>query len=179
MIYFTSDFHFAHDRDFIYAARGFKNIEEMNKEIVERMNFFIKPEDDLYILGDIMLKDNERGMELLDQINGWFHIIRGNHDTDTRMQLYENHPRVVEVCDAKYLRWESYHFFLSHYPCLTGNLQKEMLKQMTLNLHGHTHDTDPFFNDLFYCYNVGVDAHNCYPVLINQIIIDMKEKMRE
>ena len=36
MIYFTSDLHFNHNKDFIYQARGFENIEEHNKTIVEK-----------------------------------------------------------------------------------------------------------------------------------------------
>ena len=29
-IFLTSDTHFNHNKDFVYAARGFKTIEEMN-----------------------------------------------------------------------------------------------------------------------------------------------------
>ena len=34
-IYFSSDTHFSHDRDFIWGARGFKNVTEMNEQIVK------------------------------------------------------------------------------------------------------------------------------------------------
>ena len=35
MIYFTSDWHFCHNKPFIYESRGFKSIEEMNEIIIE------------------------------------------------------------------------------------------------------------------------------------------------
>ena len=55
MIYFTSDLHFYHDKDFIWQARGFKSIDEMNAEIVRRWNKIITADDYVYILGDLTL----------------------------------------------------------------------------------------------------------------------------
>ena len=71
------------------------------------------------------------------------------------------------------------HFYMSHYPSLTGNLEKESLKQMTLCLFGHTHQKEHFFEDRPYMYHVGVDAHNCYPCNLTDIIQEMKEKVKE
>ena len=50
---------------------------------------------------------------------------------------------------------------------------------MTLNLHGHTHSKDMFYEDRPYMFNVAVDAHNCYPVLLDDIIEHMKNKVNE
>ena len=61
MIYFTSDLHFNHNKNFIYESRGFKSIEEHDKEIIKNWNNIIKDNDDVYILGDLMLGDNEYG----------------------------------------------------------------------------------------------------------------------
>ena len=36
-IWFTSDLHFCHDRDFIYGPRGFKSVQEMNEAIGMQM----------------------------------------------------------------------------------------------------------------------------------------------
>ena len=33
MIYFTSDLHLGHDREFIYKDRGYDNIREMSEDI--------------------------------------------------------------------------------------------------------------------------------------------------
>ena len=38
MIWFSSDLHFNHDKDFCYGPRGFQSIEEMNTEIIKRWN---------------------------------------------------------------------------------------------------------------------------------------------
>jgi len=178
-IWLTSDLHFCHDRKFVYKPRGFNYVYEMNQAIVERWNYKVDISDDVYILGDIMLKDNDVGLQLLKSLKGNIHIIRGNHDTDTRMKLYADCWNVVELTDAKYLKYKKYHFYLTHYPCYTGNLEKESLHQMTLNLSGHTHSKEKFFNDIPFIYNVACDAHNCTPINLDEIISDMKNKAEE
>ena len=179
MIWLTSDLHLEHDREFIWKARSFESVKDMNEQIISRWNTLIKPEDEVYILGDIMLGNNIKGMWAIAELNGRLHLIRGNHDTDTRIALFKGCSQFIEICDAKYLKYGKYHFYMTHYPCLTGNLEKESLTQMTLNLHGHTHSQKKFFYDLPYCYNVGMDAHNCVPVSIDEIIEDMKNKVEE
>src|SRR5574344_193558 len=178
MIYVTSDLHFTHDRAFVYGPRGFDNIEEMNRVILHNL-LQLKPDDDLYILGDVMLGDNQKGLEYLLQIPCRVHIVLGNHDTDTREALYRACPNVVEVALAIKLTYNKHHFFMTHYPCMTGNLERASLKQMTLTLSGHTHDKRKFYNDLPYIYNVSVDAHDCKPVSLDEVIADMEQQVRD
>ena len=40
-IWITSDLHFGHDREFIWKARGFNSIEEMNETIIQKWKIFI------------------------------------------------------------------------------------------------------------------------------------------
>ena len=178
-IYITSDLHFFHDRAFVYEPRGFSNINEMNEAIVKRWNQIVQPEDTVYVLGDIMLNDNEGGIKLLKSLKGHIHIILGNHDTPTREALYKDCENVVEVALAAKLKYKGYHFFMTHYPCFTGNLEKESLKQCTCNLYGHTHQKTNFYQDIPFMFHVGVDSHNCTPVHIDQIIEDMNKKVKE
>lgn len=68
---------------------------------------------------------------------------------------------------------------MTHFPCMTGNLEKKSLKQCTCNLFGHTHQTTNFYNDLPFMYHVGVDSHDGYPVNLDIIIEQMNAKVRE
>ena len=180
-IFITSDFHFGHNQPFIYEKRGFKNISEMNTEMIKRYNSVVKYDDEVYVLGDCMLGDNVIGCNCLSQLQGNLHIIRGNHCTDTRMELYRTGWNVVEVCEGKFLHYNGYHFYLSHFPTLTSNMDSDKpLKKRTLSLCGHSHVTDPFADwDKGPIYHVEVDCHNCYPVLIDDIITTMEKKMEE
>jgi calcineurin-like phosphoesterase family protein len=184
-IYLTSDLHFNHNREFIWKARGFTSVQEMNEEIIKRHNALVRPDDDVYILGDSSLGGGDEQIlatnkALIEQLNGKLHIIRGNHDTDRRMAMYASCKNVVgPILYADMIHYKGYHFYLSHFPTLTGNLEKESLKQCTCNLFGHTHQTTNFHMDMPYMYHVGVDSHDCKPVLLDDIIKEMEEKVIE
>ena len=178
-IYLTSDWHFCHNREFLYKPRGFSSVEEMNEAIIARYNEVVGADDDVYCLGDVMLHDNLKGIECLKRLNGRIHIILGNHDTPMREELYKECENVVEVALAARFRYNGYHFFLTHYPCFTANLEKESLRRCTCNLYGHTHQKSNFYQDIPFMYHVGADSHDCAPVLIEQAIEDMKAKVEE
>lgn len=178
-IWITSDWHFGHDREFIWKARGFASVEDMNEHIIAAHNAVVKPDDDVYVLGDLMLGEYQDGIECLRRLNGLLHIVRGNHDTNSRWNGYFSLSQVVEAQNAIYLKYKKHHFYMSHYPTLTGNLEKESLTQMTLNLFGHTHQKTNFHMDMPFMYHVGVDSHNCKPVLLDDIIEEMYAKVKE
>ena len=73
MIYFSSDLHFNHNKEFLYKPRGFDSVDAMNITIVNNWNSIVTDEDDVYILGDLMLGDNELGISLLKKLNGKLH----------------------------------------------------------------------------------------------------------
>ena len=178
-IYVTSDTHFGHAKNFLYEPRGFKNIYDHDNAIIKNWNEIIQPEDDVYLLGDVMLNDNDYGLSCLKQLKGQIHIIRGNHCTDARIALYKDCWNVVEVCDAKWLKIGKQSFFLSHYPCLTDNHDDDKpLNRRIISLCGHTHTPDKWYdwnNGLI--YHVEMDAHGCQVVNIEQIISDIQNKI--
>ena len=178
-IFLTSDTHFGHDREFIWKARGFNSVEEMNETIIQKWNDTVSAEDDVYILGDVILGDPSN-IGYVKRLSGKLHIVLGNHDTSKREEMYRNLPNVVEVAEVGIrLKYKKHHFVLTHYPMMTGNLEKESLKQMSLNLYGHTHQASNFYNDMPFMYHVGVDSHDCYPVLLDDIIEEMYAKVKE
>lgn len=177
-IFLTSDLHLGHDREFVWKVRGYNSVEEMNVKQIEKWNSVVGNDDDVYVLGDLCLGGHEN-VELLKTLNGKIHIVLGNHDTTARQNLYMSLENVVEIEWAIMLNYKKYHFFMTHFPSMTGNLEKETLRQMTLNLYGHTHQKTKFFEDRPYMYHVGVDAHNGYPILLDDIIQEMRAKVKE
>lgn len=175
-IWITSDWHFCHSKDFIYKPRGFSSFEEMNAAIIERHNTVVQPEDEVYCLGDCMLENNEKGLECIKALNGKIHIIRGNHDSNTRAELYKSCNNVVEVCDGKYLKAGKQSFFLSHFPSITTNSDTDKpLSRRMINLCGHSHTSNKFLDfEKGLIYHCEVDAHNCTPINIENILNDIK-----
>lgn len=177
MIYLTSDWHFGHNKDFLYEPRGFKTIKEHNQKLIENHNSIVNDDDDVYVLGDLMLSDPKEGLKCISQLKGKIHLIRGNHDTDRKMEMYQMLPNIVEICGwSTMLKYKKYSFYLSHWPTMTPNIEKESLKQTVINLFGHTHQQTDFYNDIPQMYHVGIDSHNGYPVLLDDIIEEIKIK---
>lgn len=178
-IWLTSDLHIGHDQPFIWQERGFKSVQEMNEEIVKRYNEIVHPEDIVYLLGDIIMGDSDETIKYLDRLVGNKIIVRGNHDSEHRISLYKAHG--CQVVDALYLKYRKYNFYLTHYPCITSNYDKdEPLRVKMINVCGHYH-TKNKFEDVdrgLTTYHVEVDAHNCYPVNIDKIIQDLKERIK-
>lgn len=179
-IYFTSDTHFCHNKDFCYEPRGFKTIEEMNEKIFNNWNSIVTDEDDVYHLGDVMLNDDIQGMMYLENLKGKIHIIRGNHDTDTRVERYKQLDNVVEITYATIIKYGKLHLYLCHYPTLTANYDDDKPWHKNLiNLFGHTHQQENFYNNNPYMYHVGVDSHNCKPIEIEEILEEIRQKKIE
>ena len=178
-IYLTSDFHFNHNKPFVFLERGFQSVDEMNKTLIENFNSVIKPNDDVYILGDCMLggaEALEKGLGLMSWLKGKLHLIRGNHDSEYRWNAYSSLHNVIEKETSMFLKYGKYHFYLSHFPSLCSNYDDKGLKHSTINLCGHTHTKDKFADtDKGIIYHCEVDAHDNYPILLDDIIQDLKD----
>ena len=170
-IWFTSDLHFGHDREFVWKVRGYKDVEDMNKQQIEKFNSVVKPEDTVYILGDTMLGDNVTGEECLAKLNGHKIMILGNHDTAKRIEIYKKY--VDEMVYATVIKYKKKVIYLSHYPTLTASYD-DALCSAVLNFHGHTHQTTNFLTGQPHYYHVGVDSHDGYPVNIDDILAEIK-----
>lgn len=176
--FFTSDLHFGHHKDFLYSPRGFTSSEEHDETIIQNWNSVVQNDDVVYVLGDLMLEDNNAGLEKLNRLNGKIYIVWGNHDTDTRKTLYTTCLKsFIGGAFATEIKYGKFNFYLSHYPTITSNYDDDKpCAKHTINLHGHTHDKRKFYNGNPFMYNVALDAHNNYPVEIQEIINDIKKE---
>ena len=176
-VFVTSDTHFCHDRDFVWGKRGFESVEAMNAAIIKNWNSVVKPEDTVFLLGDVMLNNNEEGLRCLKQLNGTIFIAIGNHDTTERIVLYEQCHNVEAVEFAFRLKGDGFNLYLSHYPTKTSNCDGDKpLKRRVINLCGHVHTDDPLIelNNGELIYHCEMDAHNCTPVLLSDILDEIK-----
>lgn len=174
MDFFTSDLHIGHDKDFIWSARRFNSVEEHDTQILLRWNAAVSPEDNVYILGDLCMGGNEKEWNrIYKNLNGNKFLIIGNHDTINKIIKYELEYNIKNLGYASVYRYNKKKaFYLSHYPTLVSNHED---KKFLWNLSGHTHSFDPFEYGEKCVYNVAMDAHNCTPVSIEQIIKDIEK----
>lgn len=184
-IWFSSDTHFGHDKEFLYGPRGFTNIKDMNEAIIENWNSVVKPEDITYLLGDEMLGDNNIGLDCIKQLNGLIFLIYGNHTTDARKELLFTDERTkYKMLGGHYayvIKHGKQSIYLSHYPCLTANFDSgKHFSQNVINLHGHVHSKTPWINPRNpFMYDVGMDSHNCTPVHIDEVMTDIRQRWQD
>lgn len=172
MIWITSDFHFGHEKDFLWQPRGFISWEDHAESVIKNYNEVVDEDDEIYILGDCVLKNDDFGIECLKQLKGHKYLAVGNHDSNLRINKYEE-ANVFEKIEYGYrLKHGKYSIWLQHYPAMMGNYKD---KSPTICLAGHTHSPDKFQNMVNGCYNIALDAHNCYPVGLEEALADIKK----
>ncbi len=183
-IWITSDLHIGHNRDFVYQDRGFDSIEEHDNTLVTNWNDLVETDDMVYILGDVMLKHNLQdanftyGLSILEKLNGKLIIIRGNHDSLGKIERYKTCVNVVSAGEAAlyldYPATRGYHFYLTHYPTLVSHKKLKTIKSALINIYGHTHQKERFYKGHPYMYCACMDAHELKPVLLDDIIEEIK-----
>ena len=121
------------------------------------------------------------GIKFIKSLKGNIHVIRGNHDTNNRMLLYNSCYNIVDMNEGQFFKYGGYNFFLSHYPCLCANGDVDKpLKTRTISLCGHSHIANPFADwDKGLIYHCELDAHNNQLVLIDDIIEDIKKEINK
>jgi len=137
-VFFAADPHLHHaniltfKKDDGTPLRDFKTIDEMNVYIIEAYNSVVKPDDKLYILGDMVMKDSAWAHEILGEINGEKILIRGNHDR-AKLSIYARYFKDVRS-EITYRLANGQHVIFTHRPVVLHEDHK-----LVFNVHGHTH----------------------------------------
>ena len=170
MIYFISDCHLWHLNIIKYESetRPFNNIEEMNETIINNWNKVVKPTDEVYVLGDFIMGVADNIEPTLAKLNGKITLVRGNHDTKTKLAEYARLG--IEVKDIVYIPYKGRFFIGCHFPMTNEEFIRMVVEDNSeiYILHGHTHQHSSQI--LPNVYHVGVDSNNLMPVSIEDII---------
>jgi calcineurin-like phosphoesterase family protein len=145
MIFFTSDTHFGHANIIRYTGRPFKDVDEMDKTLINNWNSIVTDKDIVYHLGDFSFGPATKYMK---ELNGTKYFVRGNHEKPLlnlinvkdvpyiRHLNIDSHPEIV-ICHYSMRVWSKSHFGSFH-------------------LFGHSHGRlEPYKKSV----DVGVDSH--------------------
>lgn len=169
-IWLTSDLHLNHQNILKYepVSRPFETVEEMNETIISRWNEVVDDNDIVYVLGDLSMGTNNNAGTAVRRLKGRITLIRGNHDTAARRQLYQKLG--IEIKDIEYLNYKGKYFILNHFPLGNEEFSKMIFSDNAevVLLYGHIHSNAPkgFYNNT---YHVGVDTNELRPISIEQI----------
>lgn len=169
--------HFGHANVIKYSNRPWVMVNDMDNGLIERWNSLIKPGDTVYHLGDFCLTKRVDAIDnWLGQLNGEIRLIKGNHDGWVkRYDQLENKGKIKWIEHYAERTFEvggkKHKFILSHFPMLFWHKSH----RGSIMLHGHSHGGAQKYNEGVRRMDVGVDCHNWYPVLLENIITMMED----
>lgn len=158
-VFFFSDIHASHEKDFILNPRGFKSASEGKEIIINNWNSKVSNEDICFLLGDTVVGAGQNSETVFDEIlrrlnYRELYICPGNHfsgfkqkfesefNSGNRMDIYQRLTFLVDGVRSVHMIPNYYEIFvnhvpvvLSHYPILSYN----GLSRDALHIFGHTH----------------------------------------
>ena len=152
----------------------------MNEAIIKNWNDTVKPDDDVYMLGDLCFGDATKMLGIIERLNGRIHLCVGNHDSDIKLKIYRQAKNIVDIQFAYRLRLQHHSVYLTHYPTLVGS-HDDLFEggRTTLNIHGHIHSKEPFTVGMHYAYNVSCDAIDCTPQSLDEVVTRIRNRIKQ
>ncbi len=162
-IFFIGDTHFGDSHIIDYEQRPFENVEEMDRELINRWNSIVTDDDTVFMIGDFSIYPKEKTKEICHKLKGEKILISGNHDNNSEEYYYEcgfknvyQYPIILEEF-----------WMISHKPLY---LNKNM---PYANIYGHVHGNEMYVNYSNQSFCACVERINYTPISWEQI----KEKM--
>lgn len=150
-LFITSDLHLNHNKEFLYGARGFDNVEDHNTSAFDSINSVCKDNDVLFVLGDFCLNATfDQFLDFVCNIRCKMWFLNGNHPNpwlkEYKIWSITNHRceyaigaqwlnKIVCYGDQVNLIWNKRVFVCSHFPLLVFDGSKHG----AIHLHGHCH----------------------------------------
>lgn len=182
-MWLTADTHFFHRNVIRFCDRPWEDIWQMNEGLIERWNAKVRPRDHIYVLGDFAFRGKKKSAEIVERLNGYKILVRGNHDPSIKKCFEIGFDEVVE---NEFLKIGDTRVLLSHfpwYPVINFHARAGGRPQITLEehadsrylhkrilddgkhwlLHGHVHSSWKVREDQR-MINVGCDVWDWSPV---------------
>mgnify|MGYP004624624729 CR=1 FL=1 len=190
-IFFTSDLHLNHSNIIKYCNRPFKDVQEMNKVLIDNLNETLSESINPILIncGDFIFSNVSTYDEIVNNINAEkIYNIIGNHDVKNVLQRrnmipYNENSKVYWSTELIVQIYDDYkdkiilQFTVSHYP----HCDEQFLGKF--NIHGHLHTpknveiytgTDANIakklKEKAMTYDVGVDGNDYKPVKLSDVL---------
>lgn len=170
MDYFSSDWHLGHANIIKYDKRPFKDVDEMDRVILDNVCDQLQKGDNLYYIGDFCFTRSKHAAEEYMKRIAWteanFYFIRGNHDGHDVRKLYAKYGTYLGE-QAKVVV-QGQEIVLNHYAMRVWDKSHHGV----WHLYGHSHHTLPEDPDSM-SFDIGINGWDYKLITFDQI----KEKM--
>lgn len=176
MRWYTSDTHFWHRNIIDLCNRPFTDLPEMHEAIINNWNSCVKPQDEVFIIGDMFFCGAVKIKAIMTRLNGKKHLIRGNHDW-RNIKPHRLDLGFDSIVEGMTLEIDNKPVVLSHFPYLGDHTEADRYMNFRPKdgghwlIHGHVHNGWKIRDRMI---NVGVDQWNFTPISEDNIIEIMK-----
>lgn len=164
MYFFTADPHFNHANIIKYCDRPFKDVLEMDRELIKNFNSVVGDKDTLFVVGDFCLnRENRRNYyrDILSKLNGIKILILGNHDPLKPFAYVDLGFQSVHTMLELTLDSSVGSVILHHDPAIS------VINKNQLFFCGHIHNLFKLQKNVL---NVGVDVWDYTPVSEKEVL---------
>lgn len=131
-----ADMHFDHANIIGYEHRPFRDVEHMNRELIQRWNNTVSKTDRIFVLGDVGFGNMARMQELVTQLQGYKILIMGNHDRGRKPRRW---------MEAGFDEVSRYPVILDEYIVLSHEPPSYFSEATPyFYIYGHVHGTDMY-----------------------------------
>jgi len=162
-----ADTHFGHwgvckftRSDGVTPLRPWDNPTDMDTAIIRNWNELVRPEDRVYILGDLCI--NRKAIQTVGRCNGRKVLVKGNHD------IFKLKDYLPFFDDIRAYVTSPKQYIMSHIP-----ISEASLGRWQINIHGHTHSNsvlDKFGNPDSRYVCVSVEQTEFKPVELTELL---------
>lgn len=111
--FYIADWHFGHSNILAFDNRPFKDVDEMNRILMENWNKTVSADDTVYVLGDMFWCNANVAIPVLDSLAGQKVLIKGNHDRCNDRRFLSRFTKVDEYLE---IGDDARKIVLCHYP---------------------------------------------------------------
>ena len=168
MTFFTSDLHFGHSNIIRLCNRPFATVGEMDEALIGNWNAKVSDRDTVYILGDLLFRNEKPAEEYLTRLRGKKHLITGNHDRDW-IKKCNLEDYFESVSSLHYIHDNKRQITLCHYPMMSWPHMTRCYMVFG-HIHGNT-DAEywPLIRANRLMLNAGVDINGFAPVTFEEL----------
>lgn len=166
---YISDLHFGHKGVIQFDHRPFRDVNEMDRTLIQLWNSRVRPEDHVHIVGDFACQNEREEQWYLRQLKGYKHLIVGNHDdrllnNAVAMSYFESVDNLTCMED------NGRQVVICHYPLADWGGGKQGAYLVYGHIHSSRDEVFEFMTSQRNALNAGACINNYTPASINELI---------
>lgn len=179
---YLADTHFGHFNVIKFDKRPWKDVEQMDKDMIRLWNEKVYDDDHVYFLGDLCFRNAHPAEWYLKQLKGHKHLIIGNHEgavlqSPEAMSCFESIDQILEIKDV--LNERPVKIVLCHYPMQEWNGKFHDTWHIYGHIHNNLGETYDAMSRMDRALNAGACINNYAPVSFKELIENNRRFMEQ